>query len=92
VKFGFFGVTLEMVGLDQNGVVKVWINSDHAENKREHELSSEEQQFSALMQLLSQLKIQNRIINAYLQNITEMGLGFKHHADYHHKFLRLHHL
>ncbi len=38
-----------MLGVDQNGVVKVWINSNHAENRREYELSSEEQQFIALM-------------------------------------------
>ena len=44
------------------------------------------------MRLFSQLKIHNRLINAYLNNITEMEVGFKHHADYHHKFIRFHHL
>jgi hypothetical protein len=82
-KFGFFGITPEMVGLDRRGEVRVWINSNHAENRREVELESEEQQFSSLVRLFSQLKVQNRLVNAYLQNISDMGIGFSHHADYH---------
>jgi hypothetical protein len=35
------------------------------------------------MLLFASLKIQNRLVNAYMQNIVDLGLGFKHHQDYH---------
>ena len=44
------------------------------------------------MRLFASLKIQNRLVNAYLQNIFDLDIGFKHFQDYHDKFMRLHHL
>jgi hypothetical protein len=42
--------------------------------------------------VFSELKVENRLVNAYLQNLRDMVIRFKHHADYHQKFMRLHHL